>query len=159
MVGANCSDGSTQRLPGSIALAFQGKYPPDHVVPNFDYFADAENNPFTPIMSGLSYELGALGSKVETQIVEVDSAAMPLTGTTSLGALAGLQTTYASDLSSADATGGKFVLPFIQGTHSTFAAADDSTAFTTMVTQMLYFYSTGGSLKANVSGGLKASAE
>lgn len=159
MVGANCSDGSTQRLPGSIALAFQGKYPPDHVVPNFDYFADAEDNPFTPIMSGLSYELGALGSKVETQIVEVDSAAMPLTGTTSLGALAGLQTTYASDLSSADATGGKFVLPFTQGTHSTFAAADDSSAFTTMVTQMLYFYSTGGSLKANVSGGLKASAE
>lgn len=159
MVGANCSDGSTQRLPGAIALAFQGKYPSDHVVPNFDYFADADTNPFTAIMSGLSYDLGALGSKVDTQIVEVGSAAMPLAGTTALAELAGLEATYASDLTSADATGGKFVLPFTQGTHSTFAAADDSTAFTTMVTQMLYFFNTGGNLKAGVDGGLKASAE
>ncbi|MEK9765879.1 MAG: hypothetical protein VW274_05310, partial [Thalassolituus sp.] len=159
IVGATCSDGATQRLPGTMPLAFQGKYPSDHVVPNFDYFADAETNPFTPIMSGLSYDLGALGSKVDTPIVEVASAAMPLAGTTALAELAGLEATYATDLVSADATGGKFVLPFAQGTHSTFAAADDSAAFTTMVTQMLYFFSTGGNLKVGVDGGLKASAE
>ncbi|MFC3678828.1 hypothetical protein [Bacterioplanoides pacificum] len=144
MVGADCSDGSTQRLPSKMALAFQGKYPADHVVPNFDYFADADNNPFAPIMSGLTFELGDLGSKVTTPIEAMASSASALAGTNPLAELAGLK--VLDETLDMDGSGGQAVIPFDKATHVTFAAADDTDTFTTMITQMLTFFGSDGAI-------------
>jgi hypothetical protein len=154
MVGANCSDGPTQRLPGKIALAFQGKYPSDHVVPNFDYFADADNNPFAPIMSGLTFELGDMGSKVDTLIEAMPSSASALVGTNPLAELAGLK--ELDETLDMTGSGGQAVIPFDKATHVTFAAADDTNTFTTMITQMLTFFgSNGAALNPAVNAGVK----
>ncbi|MCA6061532.1 hypothetical protein HUF18_17265 [Thalassolituus sp. ST750PaO-4] len=154
MVGADCSDGPTQRLPSKIALAFQGKYPSDHVVPNFDYFGDADSNPFSSIMSGLTFELGDMGSKVTTPIEAMPSSASALVGTNPLAELAGLKELDETlDMTN---SGGQAVIPFDKATHVTFAAADDTNTFTTMITQMLTFFgSNGAALNPAVNAGVK----
>src|SRR5690606_18012166 len=110
MVGADCSSlGATQRLPSKMALAFQGKYPADHVVPNFDYFADAEKNPFAPIMAGLTHKLDGF----DTLITEMPSSASALVGTNPLAKLAELN--ELDDSFDALAPNKKAVIPFERG--------------------------------------------
>src|SRR5690606_3334852 len=149
-VGANCSDGQTQRLPSGMALAFQGKYPADHVVPNYDYFANAEKNPFAPIMAGLTHKLDGF----DTLITEMPSSASALVGTNPLAELAGLK--ELDETLDMTGSGGQVVIPFDKATHVTFAAADDTNTFTTMITQMLTFFgSNGAALNPAVNAGVK----
>lgn len=139
--GGDCTDygsgkTSCDRLPTGIAAAFQGKYPADHVVPNFDYFADAGINPFARIMPGLDYKLDG----VQTQVKEVSSAYAPLAGTNPLSKLAGL--TPWNGVNATEVS--KTEIQFDKATHSTFAAADDAATFETMMTQMITFFTTNG---------------
>lgn len=152
MVGAHCNGGNNERLPSGIALAFQGKYPADHVVPNFSYFADAATNPFAgPVMGGLSYMLGEGQEAVKTQITETPSAYSALVGTNPLVKLAGLTTWDGAAIDQ-----NKNEIQFDQATHSTFAAGDDVGAFETMMTQMLTFFTTNGAaLNPTVDAGVK----
>ncbi|MDK2777070.1 MAG: hypothetical protein KYX62_05360 [Pseudomonadota bacterium] len=155
---AACSDGS-QRLPSDLTLAFQGKYPADHVVPNYDYFKAADSNPFTNVMPGLTYELGDLGAKTEIALTEMTSSAMPLAGTAPLAEQMGLKPVVGDNIASV--SGNKYVLQFDKGTHSTFAAADDTAVFTTMMAQMLTFFSggTANGLNPLTTDGIKPAAE
>lgn len=147
---------SCDRLPTGIAVAFQGKYPADHVVPNFDYFADAASNPFARVMPGLTYGLTpANGSeKEQVQIKEMPSSASALVGTNIMAKLAGMKTL---DRSLTVDTTKQYLIPFDKATHATFAASDDVASFTTMMTQMLTFFSSGGAvLNPAVNAGIKA---
>jgi len=153
--GGDCTDygngkTSCDRLPTGIAAAFQGKYPADHVVPNFDYFADADKNPFARIMPVLDYKLEG----VKTQVKEVSSAYAPLAGTNPLSKLAGL--TPWDGVKSTEVN--KTEIRFDKASHSTFAAADDADTFKTMMTQMITFFTTNGASlnPAEVAGVKKA---
>jgi hypothetical protein len=144
-----CGDG-TDRIPAKIIQAFGGKYPPDHVVPNDDYFKAASTNPYVNVLPGLTYKLAG----TDTAMQNLDSSAMPLAGTTPLAEQMGLTQVHADNITSVTFNK-KAYIPFDKGSHVTFVANDDSTTFKTMVAQMLTFFgSKGAALKTDTAAGI-----
>ncbi|APR68113.1 hypothetical protein CN03_14920 [Thalassolituus oleivorans] len=128
MVGGNSLPTDSAALakisyPDGFKVA--GSYLPDHTVPNFDYFADADTNPYAAYAS-------ALGMKAE-----VLTSLAPMAGTNGLASIMGLETVNA-DTNSADLKSPtSVVVRFAEGTHSTFANADAPAAFKEMLTESL----------------------
>jgi hypothetical protein len=139
LAAGTCGDG-TDRIPAAFIQAFKGKYPPDHVVPNDDYLKSAATNAYVNVMPGLTYNLDG----TVTAMQNLESSAMPLTGTSPLAEQMGLTQVNSTNIATATFNK-KAYIPFDKGSHVTFVANDDSATFTTMVTQMLTFFATGGS--------------
>jgi hypothetical protein len=133
-----CSDVSN-RIPASIIKAFNGKYPPDHVLPNNDYFKSAATNPYVDVLPTLFYELN--GTK--TFLQHNESSGDALTGTTPLAQQMGLTEVNATNIASV-AFNKKAYIPFNKGSHVTFITSDDQAAFNSMMEQMVSFFSSGG---------------
>ncbi len=148
-----CGDGDKgDKIPKTIVQAFAGKYPPDHVVPNDDYFKSAETNPYVNVMPGLTYKLG--GEDVAMQ--NLDSSKMALAGTIPLAEQMGLTQVSTTNIASATFDKKAYV-PFEKGSHVTFVAKDDNATFTTMMTQMITFFgSAGAALQPGVTDGIAA---
>jgi pimeloyl-ACP methyl ester carboxylesterase len=102
-----------------------GSYLPDHTVPNFDYFADADTNPYRGFATALGMSEG------------VPTALAPMAGTNGLASVMGLETVNAETTIGDLASPTRVVARFAEGTHSTFANADAPGAFTEMLTQSL----------------------
>lgn len=135
-----CGDGANgDKIPAAFIQAFGGVYPPDHVVPNDDYFKSAETNPYVNVMPGLTYELDG----VDTAMQNLDSSAMALAGTIPLAEQMGLTQVSTTNIASATFDK-KAYIPFEKGSHVTFVAKDDNATFTTMMKQMGYFFATAG---------------
>jgi pimeloyl-ACP methyl ester carboxylesterase len=135
-----CGDGdSGDKIPAAIVQAFNGVYPPDHVVPNDDYFKSAETNPYVNVMPGLTYKLNG----TVTALQNLDSSAMALAGTIPLAEQMGLTQVSTTNIASATFNKKAYV-PFEKGSHVTFVAKDDNATFTTMMKQMGYFFATAG---------------
>jgi hypothetical protein len=134
MVGGGSIGSDTPQLPSGIVTAFGGDtYPPDHVVPNYDYFKD-DTNPFAALDAG--WILPA----------ELASTKAPLAGTNPLISLMGL-TEINSDSETLSGTSPiKAAVLFQKGTHSTLATPDSPAVFTEIVTQIASFISSSGTL-------------
>jgi hypothetical protein len=133
-----CSDVSN-RIPASIIKSFGGVYPPDHVIPNNDYFKSAETNPYVNVLPTLSYELN--GTK--TFLKHNESSGAPLTGTTPLAEQMGLTEVNKTNIATVDFKK-KAYIPFEKGSHVTFITSDDQAAFNSMMEQMVTFFTSGG---------------
>lgn len=138
LAAGTCGDG-TDRIPAPLIEAFGGVYPPDHVVPNNDYFKSADTNPYENVMPGLTFTLDG----TETALQNLDSSAMPLAGTSPLAEQMGLTQVNSTNIATVTFNKKAYV-PFDKGSHVTFVAADDSLTFKTMVTQMLTFFGSAG---------------
>ena len=136
-----CGDGPKgDKIPAAFIQAFAtsnttGVYPPDHVVPNDDYFKAAETNPYVNVMPGLTYKLNG----VDTAMQNLPSSAMPLVGTTPLAEQMGLTQVNSTNIAQATPSN-KVYIPFDKGSHVTFVAVDDTAAFDTMMAQMSTFF-------------------
>ena len=137
-----CGDGG-DRIPAAFIQAFDGKYPPDHVVPNNDYFKAAETNPYVNIIPALGLQ-------------NLESSAMPLAGTTPFAEQMGLTLVDSANISSVDSD--KVYIPFNQGSHVTFVTSDDNAVFNTMAQQMTSFFD-DGTLNSGVIDGIATEAE
>lgn len=138
LAAGTCGDG-TDRIPAPFIQAFGGVYPPDHVVPNDDYFKNAATNAYVNVMPGLTYTLNGTATAMQN----LESSAMPLAGTSPLAEQMGLTQVNSTNIATATFNK-KAYIPFDKGSHVTFVAKDDSATFTTMVTQMLTFFATNG---------------
>ena len=107
------------------ALKAVGAFLPDQTVPNFDYFANGDTNPYRPFASALGLQ------------EEVATAKAPMAGTNGLAKVMGLEVVNAGTDVSTLSTPTQVVSRFNTGTHSTFANADAPAAFTEMLTQSL----------------------
>lgn len=101
----------------------QGFFLADHTVPNFDYFADGDTNPYAAFAP-------ALGLKVEAPTAKASMA-----GTNGLAGVMGLETVYKETVVGDLGSPTQVVSRFSTGTHSTFANSDAPAAFTEMLTQ------------------------
>ena len=143
-----CSDNG-DRIPAPFIQAFAtsnttGVYPPDHVVPNDDYFKAAETNAYVNVMPGLTFDLKDKdGMPTEVAMRNLDSSKMPLAGTTPLAEQMGLTQVNSANISTVTVDK-KVYIPFEKGSHVTFVASDDKAVFKTMMTQMGTFFATGG---------------
>ena len=143
-----CSDNG-DRIPAPFIQAFAtsnttGVYPPDHVVPNDDYFKAAETNAYVNVMLGLTFDLKDKdGMPTEVAMRNLDSSKMPLAGTTPLAEQMGLTQVNSANISTVTVDK-KVYIPFEKGSHVTFVASDDTAVFKTMMTQMGTFFATGG---------------
>jgi len=143
-----CSDNG-DRIPAPFIQAFAtsnttGVYPPDHVVPNDDYFKAAETNAYVNVMPGLTFDLKDKdGIPTEVAMRNLDSSKMPLAGTTPLAEQMGLTQVNSANISTVTVDK-KVYIPFEKGSHVTFVASDDKAVFKTMMTQMGTFFATGG---------------
>ena len=148
-----CGDGNNgDRIPAPFIQAFNGKYPPDHVVPNDDYFKAAETNAYVNVMPGLTYKLNG----VDTAMQNLESSAIPLAGTIPLAEQMGLAQINNANIATATIDK-KVYIPFEKGSHVTFVAKDDNATFTTMMTQMRTFFATGGAaLSTGATDGIAA---
>jgi pimeloyl-ACP methyl ester carboxylesterase len=133
-----CSDVSN-RIPASIIKSFGGVYPPDHVLPNNDYFKSAETNPYVNVLPTLSYELNG----TPTNLQHNESSGAPLTGTTPLAEQMGLTQVNKNNIATVDFNK-KAYIPFEKGSHVTFITSDDQAAFNSMMEQMVTFFTSGG---------------
>jgi pimeloyl-ACP methyl ester carboxylesterase len=101
----------------------QGSFLPDPTVPNFDYFANGDTNPYAAFAPTLGLQ------------VEAPTARATMAGTNGLAGVMGLEVvnkdTVVADLSSPI----QVVSRLSTGTHSTFANSDAPAAFTEMLTQ------------------------
>jgi pimeloyl-ACP methyl ester carboxylesterase len=101
----------------------QGSFLPDHTVPNFDYFANGDSNPYAAFAPALGLQ------------VEAPTAKAVMAGTNGLAGVMGLEVvskdTVVGDLTSPT----QVVTRLSTGTHSTFANSDAPTAFSEMVYQ------------------------
>ena len=140
-----CGDGTNgDKIPAPFIQAFAtsattGVYPPDHVVPNNDYFKSAETNPYVNVMPGLTYKLNG----TDTAMQNLDSSKMALAGTTPLAEQMGLTQVNTTNIASVTFDK-KAYIPFDKGSHVTFVASDDNATFTTMMTQMATFFGSAG---------------
>jgi hypothetical protein len=151
LAAGTCGDG-TDRIPAAFIQAFGGVYPPDHVVPNDDYFKAAATNAYVNVMPGLTFTLNGTATAMQN----LDSSAMPLAGTTPLAEQMGLTEVNSTNIATVTFNK-KAYIPFDKGSHVTFVAKDDSATFTTMVTQMLTFFgSNGASLQPATADGIAA---
>ncbi|MBL4797265.1 MAG: hypothetical protein JKY50_07615 [Oleispira sp.] len=144
-----CGDGG-DKIPAGIVQAFGGVYPPDHVVPNDDYFKSAATNPYVNVMPSLTYTLNG----TETALQNLDSSAMALAGTIPLAEQMGLTQVSTTNIASVTLDKKAYV-PFEKGSHVTFVAKDDNATFTTMMTQMATFFATSA-LNPGVTDGIAA---
>lgn len=117
MIGGGEIEGDPA-LPDALVAAFEGRYPPDHVVPNYDYTGN-RHLPFA--MAGLN--------------TVIPTAASPLAGTTPLAKAANLHEVRRHRYPQ----GTRAWVRLNRGTHSTFALADDAQAFQEMAAQTLAF--------------------
>jgi pimeloyl-ACP methyl ester carboxylesterase len=131
-----CSDRS-DRIPESIIKAFGGVYPPDHVLPNNDYFKSAATNPYVDVLPTLSYELNG----TETFLQHNESSGDALTGTTPLAEQMGLTQVNKTNIATVDFNN-KAYIPFEKGSHVTFITSDDNATFNSMMEQMVTFFTT-----------------
>jgi hypothetical protein len=151
LAAGTCGDG-TDRIPAAFIQAFGGVYPPDHVVPNDDYFKSAATNAYVNVMPGLTFTLNGTATAMQN----LDSSAMPLAGTTPLAEQMGLTEVNSTNIATVTFNK-KAYIPFDKGSHVTFVAKDDSATFKTMVTQMLTFFgSNGASLQPATADGIAA---
>jgi hypothetical protein len=133
-----CSDRSN-RIPASFIKAFGGVYPPDHVVPNDDYFKFAETNPYVNILPELAYDLNG----TPTNLKHNESSGDALTGSTPLAEQMGLTQVNTTNIDTVKFNK-KAYIPFEKGSHVTFITSDDNATFSTMMAQMVSFFSTNG---------------
>ncbi|MGK0247282.1 MAG: hypothetical protein ACI910_000004 [Oleispira sp.] len=133
-----CSDRS-DRIPTSIIQAFGGVYPPDHVIPNDDYFKSAETNPYVDVLPTLSYELNG----TPTNLRHNEASGDALVGTTPLAEQMGLTQVNATNIATVEFNKKAYV-PFAKGSHVTFITSDDNATFSSMIAQMASFFSTNG---------------
>lgn len=130
--GGNLPADTTDTSLPSAYLAALTAYPADHTVPNFDYFADADTNPYAWLVAAVP-SLGLTAG--------VPTAAAPLAGTDGLASVMGLETVNSANTTpSTD----QVLVRLQQGTHSTFAAADDEDAFTEMMTETVFMIGGAG---------------
>ena len=145
-----CSDNG-DRIPAPFIQAFAtsnttGVYPPDHVVPNDDYFKAAETNAYVNVMPRLTFDLkDEDGISTEVAMRNLASSKMPLAGTTPLAEQMGLTQVHQGNIAQA-APSKKVYIPFAKGSHVTFVASDDTAVFKTMMTQMATFFASGGTM-------------
>lgn len=125
--GGELNDNASFGPLDAVKAAFQGVYPRDHVVPNFDY-AGNSSLPYANILGDDS----GFNSVIE-------SAVSPLAGTTPLAQVGGLLLVNQSTAP----MGNRLLVRFQQGAHTTFASADDLTVFTEMANQTLSFIQNG----------------
>ncbi|MEH6359037.1 MAG: Ig-like domain-containing protein, partial [Pseudomonadales bacterium] len=126
MVGGDALPTDEAELAGiSYPTGFkgQGSFLPDPTVPNFDYFANGDTNPYAAFAPALGL------------LVEAPTARSTFAGTNGLATIMGLETvnkeTVVGDLSSPT----QVVTRLSTGTHSTFANSDAPAAFIEMLTQ------------------------
>jgi pimeloyl-ACP methyl ester carboxylesterase len=126
MVGGDALPTDETELAGiSYPAGFkgQGSFLPDPTVPNFDYFANGDTNPYAAFAPALGLQ------------VEAPTARATMVGTNGLAGVMGLEVvnkdTVVADLSSPI----QVVSRLSTGTHSTFANSDAPAAFTEMLTQ------------------------
>ena len=142
MVGGNAlpEEGTAAFDDISLPSAFKGtgKFLADHVVPNFDYFANVDD----PRAQPYSLLLGVANP--------IETAFAPLAGTQGLAAVLESQAITSADvdgnpilLQPDPESGFNFEVRFGSGTHSTFANADDPATFVEMVTQSVAFIQNG----------------
>lgn len=103
-----------------------GSFLPDHTVPNFDYFADADTNPYSVFATALGLQ------------EEAPTAKSVMAGTDGLASIMGLEVVNADTDLSGLASPTQVVTRLSTGTHSTFANSDAPAAFTEMLTQSIY---------------------
>lgn len=131
MIGGGDIGADTALLPAGFAQAFGGKYPPDHVVPNYDYFKD-ENNPYKNIAPVLGLPISQ------------PSAKSSLAGTNALIRLMSLQEMNSSSSTVKSSTPIKAAVNLQKGTHATFAGADAKNTFNEIATQIISFILSDG---------------
>lgn len=147
MVGGGDIGTDKALIPEAFKQAFGGKYPPDHVVPNYDYFKD-ENNPYKLIAPALKLP------------VSQPSAQSSLAGTNPLIRLMGLQEVNASSSEITSSTPIKAAIKLQKGTHATFAGADAKSTFDEIATQIINFIlSDGKKLPVNNANDIYAPSE
>ncbi len=103
-----------------------GSFLPDHTVPNFDYFADADTNPYSVFATALGLQ------------EEAPTAKSVMAGTDGLAGVMGLEVVNADTDLSGLTSPTQVVTRLSTGTHSTFANSDAPAAFTEMLTQSIY---------------------
>jgi pimeloyl-ACP methyl ester carboxylesterase len=123
MVGGDALPSDASGISYPDGFKGQGSFLADHTVPNFDYFADGDTNPYAAFAPALGLQ------------TEAPTARGYMAGTNGLAGVMGLEVvnkdTDVADLSSPT----QVVTRLSTGTHSTFANSDAPTAFSEMVYQ------------------------
>jgi hypothetical protein len=144
MVGGGSIGDDVTTLPAEFLVSFGGDtYPPDHVVPNYDYFKNS-SNPFGNVGDLKDREEEDFEDLVWILPTELASTAAPLAGTNPLISLMGLTTINADSTTMTGTTPIKAAVLLQKGTHATFAGADAATTFAEIATQITRFISTSG---------------
>ena len=139
MVGGNSLPADASGISYPDAFKVLGSFLPDHTVPNFDYFADANTNPYFAFASALNLPGG------------IDTAYAPLAGTKGLSTVLGTEEVLNQSNTTATSSPLRVETRFAAGTHSTFANADDPATFAEMVAQSVAFISAGAVAASNTS--------